>query len=327
MTTEGKPILLRQSYKYYAECNKGTRRRIIRTMVAFAKIWNNGLKDRQGTYAESLKNPEVKPVNSYYSQYHLIRKREHPEYSRFTAQAMQDVLAKLDGSYKSFFDLIKKDPSARPPKEKGIHRCLTYSQSGWKLEGNDLVLKNIGRLKLKLHRSIEGNIKTVSITLNKGKFYVCFSCELPPVPVVAKEHPKTVRLSFEDNLFIKDSEGEIVKHPEFYFTEIERLRKMSRSLSRKEKGSKNRKKAKYTLQKWHTHIANKRKYFIEEIANDYVSQFDVIEVPKLPLKQKIMQATTSRKAMSLCDAAYGLFVSFLKHCAKKNGKTIVEYAL
>lgn len=311
-------------YKFRAYPKISTQKRMIRTMLKMAEIWNAALKERKDSFAESQENPEIKPVNSHFKQYHLIRKREHPEYKDLDAQSMQDVLVKLDGSYKSFFKLIKKDSLARPPKEKNFHPVLVYSQSGWSVDGNLLNLRNIGSLKMRLHREICGTVKTVTVRLKNRKWYVCFSCEIPEHPV-PKACGKEVTIKFESGCFLNDG-LRTVKHPEFYFESIDDLRRLSRSLSRKQKGSKNRKRAKYLLNKHHERVASKRLYFLHDLANWYVHRYGIIYLPKLPLKEKIMQATTSRQAMKLCDAAYGIFCGLVKQKAEKNGVSVLEYA-
>jgi putative transposase len=133
-------------------------------------------------------------------------------------------------------------------------------------------------------------------------------------------------LTFEDGLFIKDEEKTIL-FPEFYFNDISTLRRLSRSLSRKKKGSKNRVRARYRLHKWHEHIANKRLVFLNNTANFYVNNFATINIPKIPLKKEIQQATHSRTAMRLCDASFGIFCNLLKQKGEKNKTEIIEHAL
>lgn len=311
------------AYKFRAYPNISTQKRMIRTMCRMAEIWNAGLKERQESFAASKENADIKPINSYFKQYHLIRKREHPEYADLNAQSMQDVLVKLDGSYKSFFNLIKKDPAARPPGEKRFHPVLVYRQSGWKVNGTRLELRNIGSVKMKMHREMCGTIKTVTVRVKNRKWYVCFSCEVPDVPVVPGDG-KRVTIRFDETAFITDSSGESVNHPEFYVASIDKLRSLSRSLSRKKKGSKNRRRAKYLLHKHHEHIADKRKKFIENIICRYVEQYDSIEVLTLPTKTQIQYATTSRTAQRLCDTARTIFVDKLKQKCSQTGKQFTE---
>lgn len=326
MKNKSEIVIVRKSFKYRAYCNKGTRRRAIKVMRFMAQIWNTAIKERWETFKLSKTNDEVKPINSYYGQYHIIRKKDHPEYKSRNAQSMQDVLIKLDGSFKSYFKLHKKDEMAMPPGQKQIHRCLTYRNSGWKIEGNNLFISDIGRFKLRLHRPIEGKIKTVSIKLDQGKFYVSFSCILTQ-KTAKVDVAEAVKIEFADRLFIKDSAGSRIKQPGYYFEEIDRLRRLSRSLSRKMEGSHNRVKDRHKLRKWHRKIAEKRRHFLWSVVNYYINSYQKIIVPKMPLKEKIMHATTSRKAQKICDAAYGIFCSMLKNKAKEKGVIVEEYAL
>ncbi|MCF7796003.1 transposase [Patescibacteria group bacterium] len=315
---------VRRSYKFRAYPNKGTEKRLKKTMEIYAEIWNKALEERKQNYEARKKDKDIKPITQW-SQYHLIRKKDHPEFKNLNAQSMQYVLVQLDSSYKSFFNKIKKDKSARPPKIKKRLNALTYGSNGWKLIGNILLI-NIGKLRIRLHRPVEGKIKTVTIRLKNNKWYVSFSIIKPLYNIVCNKNKK-VKIDFPDYLFLEDSYGNKIKHPEFYFNEINELRRLSRALSRKEKGSKNYKKAKYTLHKWHEKISNKRKYFLWEIANKYTKEYDKIEVPKVPLKKKIEQATNSRAAQRLCDAAYGIFVETLHQKAEENQCNIIEYTL
>jgi putative transposase len=327
-----KATTYRIAYKYRAYCNRRTREAAIRWMVDMANVWNDALAERQESYEASKTDPTVKPINHKWKQYHHVSRRKHPELKHVNILALQAVTAKLHDSYRSFFALIKTDPDARPPREKGIHRIIELGRVankpfGWTLDGKYLHIDNCGRFKLKLHRPIEGQIKTVTIRLHRNRWYVCFSCEVPLPEYEPPRRKRLVRIRFEDNVFIRDTDGREIPHPEFYFKSIERLRRLSRSLSRKQKGSRGRKAARYTLQKHHEHIANKRRYFLEHIANEYVNKYDVIEVPKVPFKQKITHATTSRKAMMLCDAAYAMFVNILVFDAKKKGIEVIKYVL
>ena len=147
----------------------------------------------------------------------------------------------------------------------------------------------------------------------------------------------TVTLYFPGDVFLCDSTGREVEHPEFYFSEIDTLRRLSRSLSRKHQTSpgmkgkregdfrgRNRRKARVALAKWHEHISAKRDHFLWEQARYYAMNFQQIIVPKWPLKAKIQYAVESRTAMKLLDGSYGKFIGMLKQKAEEFGSEVVE---
>ncbi|HIJ70673.1 MAG TPA: transposase [Planctomycetes bacterium] len=313
-----------KSFRYRAYPNKGTIRRTIKIMAyVAAPIYNKANNERKETYKESKIDNSKKPVNSYRQQYRLVRKRDHPEYGGYDAQMLQNVLVSLDADWKSFFTLNKHGfKDAHPPGNKGIHRNLTLRQSGWRIEGNNLLISTIGKFKMRMHRPIEGKPKTASITLKSGKWYVSISCESEK-PAEKNRKRKPVEIYFPPDTFIKDSVGLEIDFPEFYFSRIGTLKKLSRALSKK-KGSKNRRKARYMVAKWHEKTANKRAYFLWQIVFYYTNNYSEIIVPKLPLKYRIQYATTSKKAMKLCDASYGLFMNMLRQKCKEKGVTFIE---
>jgi len=322
-----KQTTVRRAYKFRAYPVGRTSRKAKRAMRTCGAIWNAAVGERWGRYHESQKNDDVKPVRGSYEQYHLVRKREHPEYAHMDAQSMQDVLVKVDGSFKSYWALKKKDPDAKPPKikkELWHYKVLVFRQSGWRLEGNRLVLSRIGEFKLKLHRPFAGRIKTVTVSRSYNKWYVVFSCDEVPTCALP-DTGKSVKIFFADGCFLYDNNGRLVHHPQFYFSQISRLRVLSRALSRKQKGSKNRDKARTIFRRFHAAIKDRRSHFLWSLANDYVAKYDVIDIPSLPLKRMIQHAATGIYAMRLCDSAYALFVDMLRCKAEEYGRKITEY--
>ena len=131
---------------------------------------------------------------SAYSQYKHCSHTVNPHLSRFSSKMLQCTTGQVDGSEKSYREQRKKgDSKARPPKQKFMHRSIMYRQSGWypktaeEINAMDVPAVTLtklgrtgqsGRIRIKLHRPIEGRIKAVSLTQKNGRYYICFSCEL-----------------------------------------------------------------------------------------------------------------------------------------------------
>jgi putative transposase len=88
---------------------------------------------------------------------------------------LQDTLRRLDKSYKAFSGRVKRGPTPGFPRLKGRRRydSFTYPQSGFELSGK-LQLSKIGNIKIKQHREIVGNIKTLTIRREAGCWWSSF---------------------------------------------------------------------------------------------------------------------------------------------------------
>ena len=100
---------------------------------------------------------------------------------------MQDVLRRLDKAFAAFFRRIRNGEKPGYPRFQGQGRydSFTYPQSGFTLNGKVLTLSKIGDLKVRVHRALQGTIKTVTIKREVNQWYVTFSCEVEEEAVAA----------------------------------------------------------------------------------------------------------------------------------------------
>ena len=215
--------MMRKAFKFRCYPNKQTQQRLWDVMQrGVTPVWNACVAERQAVRTEyahlcdeaicdrvydlkrDLSPKEEKAIRkkmanqvswpSAYSQYKHIRKRDHPEYADFYAKMLECTVAEVDGAEKSYRALwILGDTKARPPSEQRVHRVITYRLSGFKLNGSYLWLSRIGTMKIRLHRPVEGIIKTVTIREKNWKWYVSFSSEAEhfsgPCRSVSEDNP------------------------------------------------------------------------------------------------------------------------------------------
>lgn len=126
--------------------------------------------------------PVPRPIGKR-GPYELVRTDLHPEYAGTNAQSRQMMQAALHASYESYFALRKNGHAdARPPGRMKWCGWVTYHQNGWRLEGHTLHLAGIGSIPIRMHRKIRGKIKTVTLRVKNGRWYVCFACEITDFP-------------------------------------------------------------------------------------------------------------------------------------------------
>ncbi len=105
--------------------------------------------------------------------------------------------------------MLSHEPNAVPPREM-LEPCASRGAStvlrggrcsdtpslpdpdgaGWKLDGTRLHLSKIGTAKIRMHRELQGKIKTVTVKREVDQWFVCFSCEVhpsEPLPVSYEE--------------------------------------------------------------------------------------------------------------------------------------------
>ena len=312
---------MRKSFKYSATINKVCAANCLNIIDKCRWLYNSALSQRIVVY-NSTKNGL-----NYYDQANQLPnlKNELPEFKAVPSQTLQDVLERLNKSFMGFFNRLKTGTDkAGFPRFRGRDRYHSFvlKQSGWKLEHSYLYVKNVGRFKLKLHRPIEGNIKTVTITQSQsGKWYVVFSCD--NVPEKIYPDPTIFSVGIDVNLenFLTDSEGVVVKNPRHFRKGERYLRLCQRRLSRRKKGSNSRRNARLLLVKAHEHVSNQRQDFLHKIANTYVSTYCNIYVENLKIKNMIKNKHLSK---SIADVSWGKFFELVSYKAEEAGRTLLK---
>jgi putative transposase len=102
-------------------------------------------------------------------------KEKYPIWKKMNSKALQTISTELFGSYRSFFNLVKKDKNARPPKkiENKEYHTITWNQSGWIIKDQNQIIINKINLRYKSNISIsELNIKEVRIKYLRNK-WIC----------------------------------------------------------------------------------------------------------------------------------------------------------
>jgi putative transposase len=309
---------MKKSFKYRIYANIETLQKAEKWLALCRQLYNDCLNERIIAYKERKES-----VSVYQQMKKLpIIKKAFPEYKQIGSQVLQDVIQRLDRAYQSFFRKVKNgSEKAGFPRFKGVNRydSFTLKQTGWKLEGKYLIIKNIGKFKIKLSRPIEGIIKTVTIhKTSSGRWFTCLSCnDVPfkPLPKTGKE----IGIDMGCESFLTDSNGRKIDNPRVFKKSQDLLKMRQQKLSRKTKGSNRRDRARILVAKAHEKVFNQRKDFHFKIANQLLKENDIVYIEKLNNWKTFRNLNRSMR-----DVAWFGFFSILKAKAEEAGRKIIE---
>jgi len=235
----------------------------------------------------------------------------------------QDVLRRVDKTYQSFFRRVKAGQKAGYPRFKGRDRFGSYTFPVWKdgchiTEDHRLKVQGVGLIKIKMHRPITGNIKTLSLKRESGKWYACFSV-MADIPV---DIPHSGAIGIDIGLisFAALSNGNTVPNPKPLKVGLRKLRVCQRQVARRKKGGANRRKAVRLLQKQHSRIRNQRSDFQHKLSRQMVGAYGLIAVEALNIKG----LSRGMLARSVNDASWGSFLAKLAYKAEEAGGQLVS---
>jgi putative transposase len=145
----------------------------------------------------------------------------------------------LNKTFSAFFSRIKKGQKPGFPRFKPNQRydTLTFPSygDGCKLIDKLAYIQGVGKIKVKLHRPVEGKIKTVSIKREAGRWFAIFSVECEPIPLPIST--ETVGIDVGLTSFATFDDGTTVDNPRFTKEAERKLRVANRRLARRKKES------------------------------------------------------------------------------------------
>lgn len=274
---------MRRAYKYpIIRLKPNVEEKLLQILGVCRTIYNAALEQRIEAYKKQGKTLRA------YDQSAEIKelRKEFPWVADVMVRVIQDTLARLDKAYQAFFRRIKSGEE-KPgfPKFKGKHffNSFTYNHiSAFKLNGPWLELSKLGKLRLNLHRPIQGQIKTCTIRKEGNRWFAVFSCILPS-PVPLPQTGKQVGIDLGLKTMAVTSDGHKYESASFFKNSEKKLARIQKIASRKEKGSKRWKLAMNRVRKLQTKIANQRADYMNIVSKKLVQNNDLIAHEKLSI--------------------------------------------
>lgn len=252
-------------------------------------------------------------------------KAEHEWLKGGHAEAMQETMTRLDLAFRAFFRRVKAGETPGYPRFKSFDRydSFTYprERGNWRfLDNGRLRLSKIGGVKIKLHRPLEGECKTLTIRRDSvGNWYACFSCIVEPKSLPPTD--KVVGVDLGLTTFATLSDGGEIARQRWMKRDAKDIARLQRKKEGLPKGSPERRKAVRALQHAYQRSTNRRKDFAHQESRKLVNEYQFIAFEDLDI-QNMQQGSWKTIRRGIADVAWRQFVQFTTYKAEEAGRGV-----
>jgi len=308
-----------KAYKYRMYPNKKQSKSIWNHIHTCRFLYNWSLEQKIKAY-----QTEGKTLSMFDLNYMLpTLKKQHEWIGEINSQSLQAVNRNVETAFKNFFRKKTNFPKFKSKKNPmQSFQIPQYYEVNFDV--NLVKLPKIGTVKTVVSRKFTGILKTATVSATStGKYFISILVDDGtdvPEPV-AFDNNSTIGIDVGLSSFIVSSDGQKEDNPRYLKNSLARLKHLQRSLSRKERGSSNRKKAVKKVAILHEHIANQRKDFLHKHSSKLVSENQAIAVETLNVSGMLKNHCLAR---SISDVGWGEFFRQLEYKCKWYGKTLLK---
>jgi len=313
---------MRLTFKYRLFPTVAQRTSLRKSLDACRWVYNKSLETRKKAWeqrGESVSRYDtVKMIPGW--------KRENTFLNDAFSQCLQETCTRLDLAFRAFFRRVKSGDEPGYPRFRSRDRydSFTYPQSGFQLlDDGRLRLSKIGDVKIKLHRPLEGQCKTLTIRRDRlGNWYACFSCIVEPKPLPLTD--KVMGIDLGLTTFAVLSDGTTIKRQRWMKRDERDIARLQRKKEQFPKGSPERRKVIHALCHAYERAANRRRDFAHQESRKLVNQYQFIAFEDLDIQD--MQAKNGNGSKTIrrgiADVAWGQFTQFTAYKAEWAGRGV-----
>jgi len=286
-------------------------------VARFAYNW--ALAQWQNQYEEHKKDPtQKKPSEGALRRLlNSIKREQFPWMLEVTKNAPQMAIIQLGKAFKNFFSGRAKYPQFR---KKGMRDRFTLTNDQFEIKDSHIRLPNLGWVRMREMLRFKGKILSATISRVADRWFVSITIETQDTP---KLNPidSIVGVDLGISAMATLSNSEKITGPKPYKKLCHNLKKLSKALSKKMKGSKNRAKAKTKLARLHARISNIRLDAIHKFTTELANRFSTICIEDLSVQRMIKNR---RYARSIADMGFKEIARQLEYKLERSGGRLIK---
>ena len=274
--------------------NKAQEQTLNKVLGCYRFIYNQMLARKQNAYKADKTNLSVTDLSKWFHGT-LLKDEQYAWLKEQNTKVMKQAIRQMDGAYQKFFKQHNGFPKFKTKKDKqsalfpidAISRKNTFETKHISLITS---LKNIkfrcSDLYFRRLQKYNKDIRSATLSKTKsGKFFLSILVEMNDTELKRFERTnKQVGIDLGVKDFVITSDGEVFENKHFFKKKEKQVRRLQRQISRKVKGSNNRKKAQIRIARLYERITNKKDAYIHYITNELLTYFDTIFMENLNVK-------------------------------------------
>ena len=310
--------------------NKEQELKLNRVLGCYRFVYNQTLARKQQEYTDNKKSLGLKELSKYFHN-ELLKDEQYSWLKKENTKIMKQAIRQMLSAYERFFKQHNGFPKFKSKKDKQSAlfpleaiskkntfetRKITLTQP---LKDIRFRCSDLNHNRLRLYRD---GIRSATLSKTKsGNFFLSISIELPNEEVVkfklTNEH---VGIDLGVKGFVITSDGEVFENKHFYKSQEQKIAKLQHQLSKKQKDSNNRNKARIKLAKAFEKLNNQKENYIHSVVNELLTYYDIIFMEDLNVSGMLKN---HKLAKVIQEVGFYRFKSILVDKAFNNGKQVI----